>query len=61
MIYTAEWFIELFTLGTVVCACACASVCMHAQHQDSQKQTAMQSRMSETALHASRVRQVPSL
>ena len=29
MIYTAAWFIELFTLGTVVCVRACASVCMH--------------------------------
>jgi hypothetical protein len=35
MIYTGEWFIEFFTLGTVVreCACACVCVCwiMHAQ------------------------------
>ena len=27
MIYTGEWFIELFTLGTVVRECVCVCVC----------------------------------
>ena len=28
MIYTGEWFIELFTLGTVVRECVCVCVCV---------------------------------